>query len=161
MADDEPIAQRVNIKYSPAIGGAGEQKELPFRMLVTGDFSGGNQEGDLEARKPVDITPHNFDSVLGAMNVSVKMSVPDHLSDEEGASRAVELEMNTMKDFGPDRVVDQVDDLRRLRDIRDALEQLKTAFMNEADFRRQLNQIVEDPGKAEAILNAIGMASKD
>ncbi len=161
MPDDEPIAQRVNIKYNPAVGGAQEQKELPFRMLVTGDFSAGNQKGELEDRKPVDVTPHNFDDVLGAMEVTVKMSVDDHMAEEEGAKRAVDLDIKSMKDFGPDRIVDQVDDLRRMRDVRDALEQLKTAFMNESDFRRQLNQIVQDPDKAEAILKAVGLVGKD
>ena len=43
MAEDR-IAGRINIKYKPATGNMKEQRELPMKTLVLGDFSAGNPE---------------------------------------------------------------------------------------------------------------------
>lgn len=155
MANDKLPDTRVNLTYKDATDGAAAETELPFRMLVVGDFSAGQNKKDLSERKPLDISPYNFNDRLGEMNLKVDVSVPDRLSEEENAQMGVSLKIKSMEDFQPHRVVDQVDALRKLRDVREALEQLKTAFLNEKDFRKRLNDVIQDADKVESILGEI------
>lgn len=155
MANDKLPDTRVNLTYKDATDGAMAEKELPLRMLVVGDFTSGQNAKDISERKPLDITPYNFDDRLAEMKVKVDVNVADKLSEEDGAQLTASLKFNSLEDFQPHRVVDQVDALRKLRDVREALEQLKTAFLNEKDFRKRLNEVIQDAGKVEAILGEV------
>lgn len=155
MANDKLPDTRVNLTYKDATDGAMAEKELPLRMLVVGDFTDGNNAKDVVERKPMDVSPYNFDDRLAEMNVQVNVTVPDKLSEEEGGQLSASLKFDRLEDFQPHRVVEQVDALRKLRDVREALEQLKTAFLNEKDFRKRLNEVIQDAGKVEAILGEV------
>jgi type VI secretion system protein ImpB len=154
MADDR-IAGRINIKYSPDTGGMKEQRELPLKVLVLGDFSAGKPDKPFSERRPLDVNKFNFEDRLRAQNLSLDLSVPDKLSGEEGAMMKAELKFNSLKDFGPDAVVQQVDRLRQMLELRSILTQLKEQYMNEADFRAQLSAVIRDPELATAILNEL------
>lgn len=160
MAEDR-IAGRINIKYKPATGNMKEQRELPMKTLVLGDFSAGNPELELEERKPLDINKFNFEDRLKAQNLSMELSVPDRLSEEEGARMKMTLKFNSMKDFGPDAIIQQNERLRQLLELRNILAQLKEQYMNEADFRKQLSMIIKDPEMTKAILNELNMRTQD
>ena len=101
------------------------------------------------------VSPYNFNDRLAEMDLKVDLSVPDKLSDEAGGQMAVSLKVRSLEDFAPHRVVEQVDALRKLREVREALEQLKTAFLNEKDFRKRLNDLIQDADKVESILGEI------
>jgi len=154
MADDR-IAGRINIKYSPDTGGMKEQRELPMKVLVLGDFSAGNPDEPFAERKPLDVNKFNFEDRLRAQNLSLDLSVPDRLSGEEGAQMKVQLKFNGINDFGPDAVVKQVDRLRQMLELRTILSQLKEQYMNEEDFRNHLSAVIREPELASAILNEL------
>lgn len=121
-------APRVHIKYEVETGGAIELKELPFVMGVLGDFTGNPAEplAKLKERKFVEVTPDNFDDVLKSMKPHLNFTVENLLSDEPDAGKiGVDLRFESLDDFSPDRVAQQVDPLRKLLELRQQLADLR------------------------------------
>lgn len=158
---EERIASRINIKHSPATDGAKEQKEIPLKLLVVGDFSAGNNPTRLSARKALGIDKYNFDERLAAQDIKLDLSVPDRMSGEEGAQMRVGLKVRGMRDFSPDSIVQQVDGLRQLVELRGILEKLKQQYINEEDFRIALRSILKDPETTKAVLAELKMRTGD
>jgi type VI secretion system protein ImpB len=116
---------RVHISYEVNIGDALEKIELPFVVGVMADLSGNPTEAlpAVKERKFVDINPDNFDAVLAACTPRVTLRVPNKLT-EEGGSMGVELKFNSIDDFAPDKVAEQVEPLKKLLEMREHLNQL-------------------------------------
>lgn len=155
MPDPFDRLQPINIRYVPDTGGQTEQRSLPLKLLVLGDFSAGNNPQGLSQRKALDVNPYNFDERLKSQNVKIEMSLPDRISNEPGARMRVDLKFQSMKDFEPDRLVQQIEPLRQLLEMRRILEQLKMQYMNDESFRQQLGRLARDPDAARAFLLAI------
>lgn len=128
---------RVQLTYDVEIGDAIEQKELPFAMGVLGDFSGNplNAQPKLKDKKFVSVDLDNFDEVMSAMAPRAVYRVPNKLTGE-GGEFAVELNFNSIDDFRPEAVVQQVEPLKKLLEARTKL----------ADLRNKLagNEVLED-----------------
>ncbi len=159
MAKESSIApkERVNIVYRPSLGNAQEEVELPLKMLVLGDFTGSPDERPLEKREPVNVDKDNFNEVLKAQNISLSFSVPNRLAAEEGDELNVRLRLETMKDFGPEAIVDQVPELRRLLELREALRALKGPLSNVPEFRRKIQELIKDDATRQRLLTEIGL----
>lgn len=156
MSDPKRIAERVNLQYSPATDGQKEQRELPLRLLVVGDFTGGkNPEPKLSQREAVAVNNENLDNVLRAHNVTINTTVPNRISGEPDAQLSVSIKVQSMQDLAPDRIVEQVEPLRQLRDLRVVLEKLKQQYINEEDFRAALRAILKDPERTRRVLDEL------
>ena len=152
------IAERVNLQYSPATDGQKEQRELPLRLLIVGDFTDGkNPEKKLSDREAVAVNSENLNSVLKAQNLTIDMSVKNCLSGAPDEQLGVKLEIQSMQDFNPDRIVEKVEPLRQLRDLRVVLEKLKQQYINEEDFRAALRAILKDPERTRLVLDELKM----
>lgn len=148
--------QPINIRYRPYIGKALEQRMLPLKLLVLGDFSvGNNPTKSVSDRKALEITQDNFDSRIASLGIKLEFSVPDRLSDEDGARLPVSLQINKLKDFEPDQIVQQIPKLQMLLQKRRVLERMKQQFVNEETFRKQLAQLAADPDAAKAFLESL------
>ena len=159
MAKEASVApkERVNIVYRPATGDAQEEVELPLKVLVTGDFLQREDDRALEDRTPVNIDKDNFNEVLKSQDLSLKLNVRDRLSGDEDAQMAVDLKFRSLKDFGPESVVEQVPELKKLLELRNALTSLKGPLSNIPDFRKKLQELVKDNATRERILKELGM----
>jgi type VI secretion system protein ImpB len=159
MAKEGSVAprERVNIVYKSHTGDAEEEIELPFRFLVVGDFTGRADDTPIEERAPINVDKDNFDDVMAGQKVNVQVSVPNELSEEEGAEMSVSLEFNQMKDFSPDRICQQVPELNSLVDLRDALTALKGPLGNVPAFRKRLQAIMDDPEAQKRLMEELGL----
>ncbi len=149
--------ERVNIVYRPATGDAQEEVELPLKVLVMGDFLQGEDDRAVEERTPINIDKDNFDEVLKAQDLSLNLNVQDRLSGEEDAQMAVELRFKSLKDFGPESVVEQVPELKKLLELRNALTSLKGPLSNLPEFRKKLQELVKDEATREKVLKELGI----
>ncbi|MDR3669951.1 MAG: type VI secretion system contractile sheath small subunit [Holophaga sp.] len=149
--------ERVNIVYRPATGDAKEEVELPLKVLVLGDFTQRADPTPVEDRAPVNIDKDNFDEVLKAHKLRLQTSVPDCLYGNQGAELSLDLEFKALRDFEPDAIVSRVAELQRLMDLRDALKALKGPLGNIPEFRKKLQDLIEDPGSRERLLNELGI----
>ena len=158
MADFEGSVapkERVNIVYKAHVGDAQEEKELPFKTMVVGDFTGRADSTPVEERKLNEIDKDNFDDVLASQNIEVKASVPNTLSEEEGATLAVDLKVKSMKDFGPEAVAKQVPELAKLLELREALAALRGPLGNVPSFRKKIQGIIKDEAQRAAVMGEI------
>lgn len=149
--------ERVNITYKAATGDAQEQKELPLKMLVLGDFTGRKDERTVEERKPINIDKDNFDQVLGEQKLSATFSVPNKLSEEPGAEMALTLKFDSLSDFTPDGVVNQVPELKALLELRNALIALKGPLGNLPAFRRKIQHLLGDDEARKKLMQELGI----
>jgi type VI secretion system protein ImpB len=153
--------ERVNITYKPATGDAQEERELPLKILSIGDYTGKQDDRTLEERKPINIDKDNFNEVMAAHNLGVDAQVEDKLSGEDGAEMAVSLKFDTLKDFGPERIAEQVPELRQLLQLRAALTALKGPLGNIPAFRKKLQGMLGDDDARKRLMDELGIGSED
>jgi type VI secretion system protein ImpB len=158
MAKEGSVAprERVNIVYKPATGDMQEEKELPLKLMVMGDFTGRPDDRALEDRKPVNVDKDNFGDVMRSMNLSAQMSVPEKLSGKEGGEMAVNLKFSGLKDMEPESVAKQIPELNKMLELRDALTALKGPLGNLPEFRKKIQSLVTDPAAKEKLLKELG-----
>ena len=165
MGKDATVApkERVNILYKTEIGGAQEEVELPLNILVMGEYSPNvpEDEKSLEDRKTVSVDKDNFNDVLEKQNLGLTASVPDKLSGEKDASLTVDLKFKNLNDFGPEAIVNQVPELKKLLELRKALTALKSPLGNVPAFRKKLQTLLGDEANRAKLMAELGIGNKD
>ena len=148
---------RVNISYEVETAGAIEMKELPFVMGVLGDFSGQPAEpmAKLKDREFTEVTLDNFDNVLKGMKPRLQFSVENKLS-EEGGKLGVELKFESMDDFSPDRVAQQVGPLKKLLELRTQLADLRGSLQGNEKLEEILQETLGDEAKLNKLKAELG-----
>ncbi len=149
--------ERVNITYKPATGNAMMEEELPLKMLFIGDYTGRADSTPLEDRKPVNVDKDNFQQVLAEQNLNLSMQVPDVLSEDKNSQLSVKLKFKRLGDFGPDAIAEQVPELKKLLELRQALTALKGPLGNVPAFKRKIAALLADGTAREKILAELGI----
>jgi type VI secretion system protein ImpB len=150
---------RVNISYEVETGGAIELKELPCVMGVLGDFTGQPAEplAKLKDRKFVDVNPDNFDDVLKSMRPHLSFKVENKLSEEsEPGKLGVELTFESLDDFSPERVAQQVKPLREMLDLRTKLADLRGSLQGNDKLEEILQSTLGDEDKMKRLKTEMG-----
>ena len=163
MAKEGSVApkERINITFKPATGNAQEEIELPLKLLVLGDFTQRSDERKVEDRKPIGIDKNNFDEVLAKQELSLSLNVPNRLQDgAEDEELGVSLKVNSMKDFNPASLVEQIPELKKLMELRDALVALKGPLGNAPAFRKAIENVLADDESRDRVLGELGLADK-
>jgi type VI secretion system protein ImpB len=133
---------RVHITYEVETGGAIEMRELPFVMGVLADLSGQPTEAlpKLKDRKFVELDPDNFDDVLKSMKPHLAFTVDNLLSEDANAGKlGVDLKFESLDDFSPDRVAQQVAPLAKLLELRRQLGDLRGSLQG----NEKLDEIIQ------------------
>lgn len=156
MAKESSVApkERINIVYKPATGDAKEEIELPLKLLILGDFTLREDETALEDRKVVSIDKNNFDEVLRGQKLNVSITAENKLA-EEGGEIPVNLKFNALKDFEPQGVAQQVPELQKLLELREALTTLKGPLGNVPSFRKRIQSLITDEATREKLLQEL------
>lgn len=159
MAKEGSVApkERINVTFKPATGGAQEEQELPLKLLVLGDFTQRADDRKLEDRKPIGIDKQSFDDVLAKQELSLTFSVPNRLQEGAEDDLAVQLRIDSMKDFNPTSLVEQVPELKKLMALREALVALKGPLGNAPAFRKAIESVLADPDARDRVLNELGL----
>ncbi len=148
---------RVHITYDVEIGDAIELKELTFVVGVLADLSGKPDEAlpRLRDRKFVDIDRDNFNDVLKGMKPRLAYKVENKLTNDE-SKMGVELRFNNLDDFEPEQVVNQVEPLKKLLEIRKQLSDL----LAKTDGNDKLNERLQEIISNTELLQKIGQGTE-
>ena len=165
MAKDSTVApkERVNILYKTEVGGAQEELELPLNILVMGEYNENvpDDEKAVEDRKTISVDKDNFNDVLAKQKLKVAVSVPDKLSGEKDAQLNVELNIKTLNDFGPEAIVNQVPELKKLLELRSALTALKGPLGNVPAFRKKMQALLGDQTTRAKLMAELGLGTDE
>ncbi len=155
---DRVRAPRVQITYDVEVGGAIENKEIPFVVGVLSDLSGKPEEPlpKLKDRKLVEIDRDNFDNVLAGMKPRLAFKVDNKITNDD-TKMAVELRFKSMDDFHPEQVVQQVEPLKKLMDARLKLSELLNKLDGNDRLDELLQQVINDSNSLQKLGKQTGV----
>lgn len=151
---DRVRSPRVHITYDVEVGDAIEMKELPFVMGVMADLSGQPDEPlpRLKDRKFVDIDRDNFNEVMRGTAPRLAFSVDNTLTDDD-SKMSVELRFNSLDDFAPEKVAQQVEPLRKLLEVRRELSSLLAKMDGNDNLSQRLHEIINNTDLLQQVEN--------
>jgi type VI secretion system protein ImpB len=152
---------RVHITYEVETNGAMVVKELPFVMGVLGDFSGNPTKplSGLKDRKFIQIDRDNFNDVMARMTPGLNMKVENTLAGD-GTEMAVNLQFNSMDDFSPAAVANQVTPLKNLLETRDKLRDLLTKVDKSDGLEGVLENVLKNDDQLKKLGKDLGIEDK-
>jgi type VI secretion system protein ImpB len=152
---------RVHITYDVETEGAQVQRELPFVVGILGDFSGDPTQPlrPMTDRKFVQVDRDNFNTVMRNMTPGVKLKVDNKLADD-GSQMAVDLKFNSIEDFEPARIVEQVPALKALMETRNKLRDLMSKVDRSEELENLLEQVLKNEADMKALSSQLGVDKK-
>lgn len=150
---------RVSITYDVETNGAIEKRELPFVVGVIGEFCGDkpeNQKEEVDFRSFIDIDKDNFDTVMGTIDPQLELKVDNKLTDD-GSEMSVKLSFNSMRDFEPANIVQQVEPLKKLLDIRNQLRELLAQADRSRDLEKLLKEVLQSTDALAGLSEELGI----
>ena len=152
---------RVHLTYDVETGGAAVERELPFVVGVLGDFSGNPSTPlkSLKDRKFVQIDRDNFDSVMASMTPELHFKVDNKITDD-GSQMQVDLKFDSMEDFNPTNVANQVEPLRKLLETRNKLTDLLSKVDRSEDLESLLERVLQDNDAMKKLAGELGLGGE-
>jgi type VI secretion system protein ImpB len=150
---------RVHITYEVETNGAMEIKELPFVVGVMAALSGHRPEGELgplKDRKFVEIDRDNINKVMEDAAPQLNLSVDNKLSDD-GSKMRVALKFNSMDDFAPAKVAEQVEPLKELLDMRRRLDEVLARISTNTQLEEALQDVISNTEKVQQLAKQMGI----
>jgi len=161
---------RVHITYKVHVGDADVLKELPFIVGVLGDFSAHPQKRVVEEtadgekktrvepvslqpmkdRKFIEINRDTFNTVMKRLNPGLNFRVENTLAND-GTELPVQLTFESIDDFEPTRVANQIEPLRKLLEQRTRLRDLAAKAGVSDKLETLLEDILKDQDKLKKL----------
>lgn len=153
----ESPKERINVTYKPATGDMNEEIEIPYKLTLLGEYNPNAKKIPIEDRKAIKINKDNFNDVLKEQNLSVTFDVANKLTNDEDSSLNVNLKINSIKDFSPERIVENVDELKVLMELRKSLTALKGPLGNLPAFREAIESAVQDKEERDNLMQELNI----
>ncbi|MCF6244392.1 MAG: type VI secretion system contractile sheath small subunit [Sulfurovum sp.] len=157
----ESPKERINVTYKPATGDQNEDIEIPFKLMVLGDFNPNEEFTTVEDKKPISVNKNNFNDVLQEQKLTLDMTVDNKLTGTEEDTLNLQINFNSMKDFSPENIVEQVDELKKLQELRESLMSLKGPLGNIPAFRKAISDAIDNPEATKKLLTELGIEQSD
>ena len=153
---------RVHITYEVETEGAEILRELPFVLGIMGDFSGDptQQLRPLSERKFIQIDRDTFNEVMARMTPGLNLRVDNKLADD-GSQMAVSLKFDSIDDFEPARVAEQVPALKALLETRNKLRDLMSKVDRSEQLESLLEQILTNENELKSLSGQLGIEKKE
>lgn len=136
---------RVQITYDVQVGDAIEKRDLPFVVGVLADLGGmpDKPQPPISKRKFVSIDRDNVNDVMKKIEPRLAFKVPNRLS-EDDTKLNVELRFESMDDFQPAKIAQQIAPLRKLLELRNSLANLRSSLIGNEKLDNLLQEMVQD-----------------
>lgn len=149
---------RVHITYDLETNGAVVEKELPFVMGVMGDYSGDNTDAKkaLKDRKFAQIDRDNFNDAMAKINPQLSLKVENTL-EGDGSEMGLDLDFKNMEDFEPQKLVEQVEPLKKLMETRNKLRDLLTKADRSEELENILEEVLKNTDSLASLSSELGI----
>jgi type VI secretion system protein ImpB len=136
---------RVHITYDVQVGNAIAKRDLPFVAGVLADLSGMPEKPlpPIAKRKFVSIDRDNVNEVMQKIEPRLTFKVPNRLS-EDDTKLNVELRFQSMDDFLPAKVAQQITPLRKLLELRNSLSNLRSSLIGNEKLEGLLQEMMHN-----------------
>src|SRR5450755_577643 len=136
---------RVQITYDVHVGDAIEKRDIPFVVGVLADLSGVPDKPlpPIKDRKFVSIDRDNINDVMKKIGPRLAFKVPNRLS-EDDTKLNVELNFESMDDFQPARIAQQVTPLRKLLELRTSLANIRSSLIGNEKLDSLLQEVIQN-----------------
>jgi type VI secretion system protein ImpB len=136
---------RVHITYDVEIGDAIEKRDLPFVVGVLADLSGMPDKAlpAIAKRKFIAIDRDNVNDVMKKIGPRLAFKVDNRLT-EDDTRLNVELRFESMDDFLPARVAQQVTPIRKLLEKRNSLSNLRSSLIGNEKLDNLLQEMIQN-----------------
>ena len=153
---------RVHLTYEVESNGASVEKELPFVLGVMGDYSGDNVDAKKEVkdRKFAQIDRDNFNEIMGKVAPSLNFKVNNTLAGD-GSEMGVDVSFNSMEDFEPHKIVEQVEPLKKLLETRNKLRDLLTKADRSDQLENLLESVLQNSESLDSLSSELGLDKKE
>ena len=150
---------RVNIALDVVTNGAQKKTELPFKLLVLGDYGNNKSAQSLSQLKRVNVNKYNFNQVLGELAPHIRCSVPNRLNDK-GGDLLVDVCIDDMSKFHPDCLIHEIPELKRLIAMRHLLGELRANLIDNNQFRKKLESMVKERNSLKTLRDSLKTISE-
>lgn len=107
--------------------------ELPFRVLVLGDYSGSVRKETTHEIKPIEVNKKNFNSVIKKLDVHLRFRVKDFLTHPACNPGFLDIDYPVMSldDFSPDVISSRIAEIQKCISLRNSIGE--TTFQTQKD----------------------------
>lgn len=151
----ESPKERINVTYKPATGDVLEDVEIPYKMTILGEYNPNEEKGPIQDKKAIRIDKNNFNDVLKAQGLSVNFNVDNKLVENENSSLNVNLKINSIKDFSPENIAENVPELKVLMQLRQSLMALKGPLGNVPAFRKAIEEAISNKEERDQLMSEL------
>ncbi len=153
---------RVHITYEVETEGAMLERELPFVMGILGDFSGDPTQPlrPLADRKFIQIDRDNFNDVMARMTPGLNLKVDNTLAGD-GSQMSMNLKFNSIDDFEPARVAEQIPALKALLETRNKLRDLMSKVDRSDELEGLLEQVLQNEAELKSLSSQLGLGKQE
>ena len=136
---------RVHITYDVQVGDAIEKRDLPFAVGGMADLSGMPEKAlpPIAKRKFVNIDRDNINDVMKKIGPRLAFKVPNRLT-EDDTNLNVELHFESMDDFQPAKVAQQITPLRKLLELRNSLANVRSSMIGNDKLESMLQEMIHN-----------------
>ncbi|MDR1870654.1 MAG: type VI secretion system contractile sheath small subunit [Deltaproteobacteria bacterium] len=150
------VKERVTLTYkTKASDSSGQELELPFKILVCGDFSHSAGDLPLEVRPTIMVSKENFDQVVKGLNIKLDMVKENHLAPNAQEPLKLSLSFNSLDDFEPKRLAESSEPLNKLLTLVDSLARTKIIFLNRPNLLDKIKAINLVPSRKEGLVQEV------
>lgn len=138
---------RLTLKYKTEVNGQKEDITLPFRLKVLGDLSQGtskDRQQPLDEREVRTIDGNNLNATMKDMGINLSFSVNNKINPQHSEELHVNLPIESMRDFTPDQIVENVPQLKALMHLKSLLEEFQSYVDNKKQLRTQINMLLQN-----------------
>lgn len=153
-----PARDRVSLTYKEHE--SRQERELPLKILVIGDFVAREDDRPLDERKPIKVDNRNLGAVMAEHGLRLRVNVPSKLSDDPEDTLPVDLKFASYADFGPEWVAQQVPELRTLVETRRSLTELKEWLAISPSLVHRLREALATPENRKQLRRELGIGNK-
>lgn len=136
---------RVNISYEDPYESE-KMVELPFVLGLMSDLSGNAstvEKPDMEERDFVDVTAASLDDYVASIAPGLSFNVENRMGGD--GRLGVSLHFDSMDDFNPARVAEQIPALKKLLEARQHLANLQRYMNSKPKAQDQIRKLLADP----------------